>query len=73
MKVEDFDYYLPEELIAQTPLAKRDSSRLLVLDKKTGEYEDKHFYDILDYLEEGDTLVLNDTKVLPARLIGEKE
>ena len=73
MKVEDFDYYLPEELIAQTPLAKRDSSRLLVLDKKTGEYEDKHFYDIVDYLEEGDTLVLNDTKVLPARLIGEKE
>ena len=73
MKVEDFDYYLPEELIAQTPLAKRDSSRLLVLDKKTGEYEDKHFYDIVDYLEEGDTLVLNDPKVLPARLIGEKE
>lgn len=73
MKVEDFDYYLPEELIAQTPLAKRDSSRLLVLDKKTGEYEDKHFYDIVDCLEEGDTLVLNDTKVLPARLIGEKE
>ena len=73
MKVEDFDYYLPEELIAQTPLAKRDSSRLLVLDKKTGEYEDRHFYDIVDYLEEGDTLVLNDTKVLPARLIGEKE
>ncbi len=73
MKVEDFDYYLPEELIAQTPLAQRDSSRLLVLDKKTGEYEDKHFYDIVDYLEEGDTLVLNDTKVLPARLIGEKE
>ena len=73
MKLEEFDYYLPEELIAQTPLEKRDSSRLLVLDKKTKEYEDKHFYDIIDYLEEGDTLVLNDTKVLPARLIGEKE
>ena len=73
MKLEEFDYYLPEELIAQTPLEKRDSSRLLVLDKKTKEYEDKHFYDIIDYLEEGDTLVLNNTKVLPARLIGEKE
>lgn len=73
MKLEEFDYYLPEELIAQTPLEKRDSSRLLVLDKKTKEYEDKHFYNIIDYLEEGDTLVLNDTKVLPARLIGEKE
>lgn len=73
MKLEDFDYYLPEELIAQTPLEKRDSSRLLVLDRKTKQYEDKHFYDIIDYLEEGDTLVLNDTKVLPARLIGEKE
>lgn len=73
MKVEDFNYELPEELIAQTPLEKRDSSRLLVLDKKTGEIEHKHFSDIIDYLEEGDTLVLNDTKVLPARLIGEKE
>ena len=72
MKVEDFDYYLPEELIAQTPLKKRDESRLLVLDKKTGEIEHKKFYDIIDYLEPGDTLVLNDTKVLPARLIGEK-
>lgn len=73
MKVEDFDYYLPEELIAQTPLKVRDSSRLLVLDKKTGEVEHKNFFDIIDYLEEGDTLVLNDTKVLPARLIGVKE
>lgn len=73
MKTEDFDYYLPEELIAQTPLKKRDSSRLLVLDRKTGEVEHKHFSDIIDYLEEGDTLVLNDTKVLPARLIGVKE
>ena len=73
MKVEDFDYELPEELIAQKPIEKRDESRLLVLDKTTGEMEHKHFYDIIDYLEEGDTLVLNDSKVLPARLIGEKE
>ena len=73
MKVSDFDYYLPEELIAQTHLEKRDESRLLVLDKKTGEIEHKHFYDIIDYLNKGDTLVLNDTKVLPARLIGVKE
>ena len=73
MKVEDFDYYLPENLIAQHPVEKRDTSRLLVLDKKTGEIEHKHFYDIIEYLNEGDTLVLNDTKVLPARLIGEKE
>ena len=73
MKVEDFNYNLPEELIAQTPLEKRDSSRLLVLDKKTGEIEHKHFTDIINYLNEGDTLVLNDTKVLPARLIGVKE
>ena len=72
MKVEEFDYNLPEELIAQTPLKKRDASRLMVLDIKTGEIEHKHFSDIIDYLEEGDTLVLNDTKVLPARLIGEK-
>ena len=73
MKVEDFDYYLPEKLIAQTPLEKRDTSRLMVLDKTTGKIEHKHFYNIVDYLEEGDTLVLNDTKVLPARLIGEKD
>ena len=73
MKVEDFDYYLPEELIAQTPLVKRDESRLLVLDKETGKVEHKKFYDIIDYLSPGDTLVLNDTKVLPARLIGTKE
>lgn len=73
MKIEEFDYHLPEELIAQTPLKKRDASRLLVLDKETEEISHKHFSDILDYLEEGDTLVLNDTKVLPARLIGEKE
>lgn len=73
MTTDDFDYYLPEELIAQTPLKVRDSSRLLVLDKETGEVEHKVFTDIIDYLEEGDTLVLNDTKVLPARLIGVKE
>lgn len=73
MKVEDFDYELPEELIAQTPIEKRDFSRMLVLDKKTGNIEHKHFYDIIDYLKEGDVLVLNDTKVLPARLIGVKE
>lgn len=73
MKVEDFNYNLPEELIAQTPLEKRDASRLLVLDKKTGAIEHRHFKDIIDYLEKGDALVLNDTKVLPARLIGQKE
>jgi S-adenosylmethionine:tRNA ribosyltransferase-isomerase len=73
MKVEDFDYELPEELIAQTPLLKRDESRLLVLDKNTGEIEHKKFYDILDYLNPGDTLVLNNSKVLPARLFGTKE
>ena len=73
MKTDDFDYELPEELIAQTPLEKRDSSRLLILDKKTGDVEHKHFSDIIDYLEKDDILVLNNTKVLPARLIGEKE
>ena len=73
MKTDDFDYELPEELIAQTPLEKRDSSRLLILDKKTGDIEHKHFSDIIDYLEKDDILVLNNTKVLPARLIVEKE
>ena len=73
MKVEEFDYYLPDDLIAQTPLEKRDTSKLMVLDKKTGKICHKHFYDIIDYLDSGDTLVLNDTKVLPARLIGEKK
>jgi S-adenosylmethionine:tRNA ribosyltransferase-isomerase len=72
MKLEDFDYYLPEELIAQTPLKVRDSSKLLVLDKDTGEISHKHFVDIIDYFNTGDTLVVNDTKVIPARLIGEK-
>jgi S-adenosylmethionine:tRNA ribosyltransferase-isomerase len=73
LRVEDFDYYLPEELIAQTPLLKRDESRLMVLDKESGEVTHKKFYDVIDYLNEGDTLVLNNTKVLPARLIGVKE
>ena len=73
MKVEEFDFDLKEEYIAQTPLEQRDHSRLLVLDRKTGEIEHRHFTDILEYLNEGDTLVLNDSKVLPARLIGMKE
>lgn len=73
MKTADFDYYLPEELIAQTPLEKRDTSKLLVLNKETGEIEHKHFTDIIDYLNKGDVLVLNDTKVIPARLYGVKE
>ncbi|GAE03508.1 S-adenosylmethionine:tRNA ribosyltransferase-isomerase [Clostridium botulinum B str. Osaka05] len=73
MKVKDFDFYLPEELIAQHPMEKRDEARLLVLHKKTGEIEDKIFKDILDYLTPNDCLVLNNTRVLPARLIGSKE
>ena len=73
MKVSDFYYDLPEELIAQTPIEKRDESRLMVLDKKTGEIEHKTFKDIIDYLEPGDCLVRNNTKVIPARLYGKKE
>ena len=73
MKTDDFNYELPESLIAQTPLKERDQSRLMVLDKATGKVEHKHFYDVIDYLEEGDVLVLNDTKVMPARLFGVKE
>ena len=73
MKVSDFDFYLPEELIAQHPLERRDSSRLMVLDRNTGNVEHKHFHDIIEYLNEGDTIVLNNTRVMPARLIGEKE
>ena len=73
MDVKDFDYYLPEELIAQDPLEDRSSSRLMVLDKKTGEIQHKIFKDILDYLKPGDCLVLNNTKVIPARLFGVKE
>ena len=73
MRTDDFDYYLPEELIAQTPLLKRDDSKLLVLDKNTGKYEDKHFYDIIDYLNPGDVIVRNNTKVIPARIFGIKK
>lgn len=73
MKTKDFYYDLPKELIAQHPTEKRDHSRLLVLDKKTGEMEHKHFYDIINYLKEGDVLVLNDTKVMPARIFGHRE
>ncbi len=70
MKKTDFFFDLPEELIAQTPLEKRDASRMLHLDKKTGAIEHRHFYDLPEYLREGDCLVLNDTRVLPARLLG---
>ena len=72
MKLDEFDFELPETLIAQTPLANRSGSRLLALDKSSGGIEDKHFTDIIDYLDAGDTLVLNDTRVLPARLFGIK-
>ena len=72
MKTSDFYYDLPEELIAQTPLEKRDTSRLLALDRRTGEIAHKHFYDILDYLNPGDCLVMNDSRVLPARLLGHR-
>lgn len=72
MKTHDFWYDLPEELIAQTPLEQRDTSRLLVLGRFTGELEHKHFYDILDYLKPGDCLVMNDSRVLPARLLGHR-
>ena len=73
MNIEDFDYDLPQELIAQTPLEKRDESKLLVLDKNTGDIEHSRFNYIIDYIIPGDILVLNDTQVIPARLIGEKE
>lgn len=72
LTLDDFDYDLPQELIAQTPLKKRDQSRLMVLDHRSGEYQDRHFFDILDYLHPGDALVMNDTKVMPARLYGIK-
>jgi len=72
MKTHDFYYDLPEELIAQTPLEKRDNSRLMVLDRDTGKVTHKHFYDILDYLKPGDCLVMNDSRVLPARLLGHR-
>lgn len=73
MKTDDFDYYLPEELIAQVPLEDRAESRLLVLDRDTGDKIDDKFYNIINYLNKGDVLVLNDTKVLPARIIGTKD
>ena len=73
MNIEDYNYELPEHLIAQTPLKDRSSSKLLIMDKKTGELTHKHFNNIIDYLNKGDVLVINDTKVIPARLIGEKE
>ncbi|QOY36325.1 tRNA preQ1(34) S-adenosylmethionine ribosyltransferase-isomerase QueA [Anaerobacillus isosaccharinicus] len=73
MEVKDFDFYLPEELIAQTPLKDRTASRLLVLDSKTGGINHRIFSDVIDFLTEGDCLVLNDTRVLPARLYGTKE
>lgn len=73
MKLSDYDYHLPEELIAQTPLMPRDSSKLMIIDRETKEIKDKFFRDIIDYLEPGDLLVRNSTKVIPARLIGKKE
>ena len=72
MRTSDFDYNLPEELIAQHPSSKRDEARMMVLDKNTGETEDKYFYDIIDYLKAGDVLVMNDTRVIPARLFGHR-
>ena len=73
MKLSEFDFDLPEELIAQHPVKKRDTSRLMVVDRETGSIEHKHFYDIVDYLKPGDVLVRNNTKVIPARLFGIKE
>lgn len=72
MKTHDFWYDLPEELIAQTPLQQRDSSRLLVLERESGKVSHRHFYDVLDYLQPGDCLVMNDSRVLPARLLGHR-
>ena len=72
MRTRDFWYELPEELIAQTPLLQRDSSRLMVLDRISGEVKHRHFYDILDYLQPGDCLVMNNSRVLPARLLGHR-
>ncbi len=72
MKTSDFDYYLPPELIAQHPAEPRDSSRLLVIDGKTGKFEHRHFFNLPDYLREGDVMVMNDSRVIPARLFGKK-
>ena len=73
MKKHDFYYDLPNELIAQTPIEPRDASRMMVVNRQTGEIEHKHFYDVVDYLNPGDCLILNDTKVLLARLYGIKD
>jgi len=73
VKTSDFDYDLPKDLIAQTPLVKREESKLLILNRQTGLLVHEKFKNIIDYLEAGDVLVLNNTKVIPARLIGEKE
>lgn len=72
MKTEEFDYHLPEELIAQTPVENRDCSRLLILDRKTKRIAHKRFYDIVDYIKPGDALVVNDTRVIKARLMGRR-
>ena len=73
MTLKDFYYDLPAELIAQDPLAQRSNSRLMVIDRESGEISHKHFHDVIDYLNPGDCLVINDTRVIPARLLGEKE
>ena len=72
MKTKDFDYELPPELIAQTPIERRDASRLLCLDKHTGAFSHHHFYELPDFLQSGDCLILNDSRVLPARLLGQR-
>ena len=69
MNIEEFDYELPKELIAQTPMEQRDECRLMVLNRAEGTIEHKHFYDVLDYLKPGDCLVMNDSKVIPARIL----
>ena len=72
LKTKDFYFDLPEELIAQTPLERRDASRLLVLDRQTGSWAHRHFYDLPDFLRPGDCLIMNDSRVLPARLLGQR-
>ena len=72
MKTKDFDYFLPPELIAQTPIQRRDASRLLVLDKESGAWQHRHFFDLPEYLHSGDCLILNNSRVLPARLLGHR-
>lgn len=73
MKTSDFDYELPQELIAQTPAERRDGSRLLCYNRSTGQIAHRHFHDVVEYLDERDVLVINETKVIPARLIGKRE